>query len=65
MATPAESFAAYADPNAASLDGAASGPAAPRVTLVSLAPPPRRQAGVRVADVPELVRRLREEARLL
>src|SRR5437867_2467231 len=39
--------------------------AEPRVTLVSLAPPPRRQAGTRVADVPELVRRLREEARVL
>jgi len=36
-----------------------------RVTLVSLAPPPRRQAGARVADVPELVRRLREEAKVL
>src|SRR5690242_8737093 len=37
----------------------------PRVTLECLAPPPRRQAGTRVADVPELVRRLREEAKLL
>lgn len=36
-----------------------------RVTLVSLAPPPKRQAGVRVADVPELVKRLREEAKVL
>src|SRR5262249_13434202 len=36
-----------------------------RTRVLGLAPPPRRARGVRVADVPELVRRLREEARLI
>jgi electron transfer flavoprotein beta subunit len=36
-----------------------------RTRVLGVAPPPRRARGVRVADVPELVRRLREEARVI
>jgi electron transfer flavoprotein beta subunit len=36
-----------------------------RVQTLALAPPPQRSRGVRVADVAELVRRLREEAKVL
>lgn len=36
-----------------------------RTRVLGMAPPPRRSRGVRVADVPELVRRLREEAKVL
>jgi electron transfer flavoprotein beta subunit len=36
-----------------------------RTRVLGLAPPPRRSRGVRVADVPELVRRLREEAKVI
>lgn len=37
----------------------------PRVRLLGLEAPPRRRVGVRVPDVPELLRRLRDEARVL
>jgi electron transfer flavoprotein beta subunit len=37
----------------------------PRVVVRRLAEPPRRQGGVKVADVDELVRRLRDEAKVL
>jgi electron transfer flavoprotein beta subunit len=37
----------------------------PRTRTLRLSPPPRRGRGQRVADVTELVRRLREEARVL
>jgi electron transfer flavoprotein beta subunit len=36
-----------------------------RTRVLGMAPPPRRSRGVRVADVPELVRRLREEAKVI
>jgi electron transfer flavoprotein beta subunit len=36
-----------------------------RTRVLDLAPPLRRSRGVRVADVPELVRRLREEAKVI
>lgn len=38
---------------------------APQTRVVSLRPPPSRKPGVRVADAAELVRRLREEAKVL
>lgn len=36
----------------------------PKLTVVKMAPPPARQAGVKVADVPALVDKLRNEARV-
>jgi electron transfer flavoprotein beta subunit len=38
---------------------------APRLCLVTVAEPPRRQAGVRVASVAELVEKLRHEAKVI
>jgi electron transfer flavoprotein beta subunit len=38
---------------------------AAKTRTLGLAPPPRRSRGVRVADVPELLRRLREEAKVV
>ncbi len=38
---------------------------APRLTLVRVAEPPRRQAGVRVGSVAELVQKLRTEAKVI
>lgn len=38
---------------------------APRLTTLSVAEPPKRQAGVRVADVKELVAKLRSEAKVI
>jgi electron transfer flavoprotein beta subunit len=37
----------------------------PRLTLLSVAEPPKRRAGVRVADVGELVAKLRDEAKVI
>ncbi len=38
---------------------------APRLTFVSFAEPPKRQAGVKVADVGELIAKLKNEAKVL
>lgn len=38
---------------------------APRLTVVETAPPPARKAGVRVADVAELVAKLKDEAQVI
>jgi electron transfer flavoprotein beta subunit len=38
---------------------------APRLTTLKVAEPPKRQAGVRVADVKELVNKLRHEAKVI
>ena len=38
---------------------------APRLMLVSVAEPPRRQAGVKVGSVAELVAKLRTEAKVI
>jgi electron transfer flavoprotein beta subunit len=39
--------------------------AAPRLTLVKVAEPPAREGGVKVADVQELVDKLRNEAKVI
>ncbi len=39
--------------------------ASPRLETVSVAEPPKRAAGIKVADVAELVRRLHEEAKVI
>ncbi len=38
---------------------------APRLTVVKVEEPPKRQAGVKVASVAELVHRLRTEAKVI
>ncbi|MBV9736374.1 MAG: electron transfer flavoprotein subunit beta/FixA family protein, partial [Acidisphaera sp.] len=38
---------------------------APRLTLVKVAEPPKRQAGVKVSSAAELVQRLRTEAKVI
>ena len=38
---------------------------APRLTLVSVAEPPKRSAGVKVGSVAELVSKLRTEAKVI
>jgi len=38
---------------------------APRIETVSVAEPPKREAGIKVADVAELVKRLHEEAKVI
>jgi electron transfer flavoprotein beta subunit len=40
-------------------------PLTPKVKWVSVAAPPTRKAGIKVADVPELVRRLHDDAKVL
>ena len=37
----------------------------PRLTVVSVAEPPKRQAGVKVGSVAELVAKLRTEAKVI
>ena len=39
--------------------------ASPRIETLSVAEPPKRQAGIKVADVAELVKRLHEEAKVI
>jgi electron transfer flavoprotein beta subunit len=39
--------------------------AAPRLTTVSVAEPPKRQGGVKVADIATLVQKLKTEARVI
>jgi electron transfer flavoprotein beta subunit len=38
---------------------------APRLTTLKVVEPPRRQAGIKVADVAELVAKLRHEAKVI
>ena len=38
---------------------------APRLSVLRVSEPPRRSAGIRVADVAELVRKLRDEAKVI
>ena len=36
-----------------------------RVTVLSVGEPPKREAGVKVADIPELVEKLKNEAKVI
>jgi electron transfer flavoprotein beta subunit len=38
---------------------------APRLTTLKVAEPPKRQAGIKVADVAELVAKLKNEAKVI